>query len=153
MPISEDHAPAPTLRVVLVDTRDERRGLMRNLVDGSESGASVVAEAGDRDAALLMVDEQRADVVLLDVQMPIADGLGTIRDLRGSFPGLGIVVCSFDLDRAIVQDALAQGADACLAKPAGRGDVLAALGAACSGKPSSSEALRGMPASSAGGSA
>ena len=76
MPISEDHAPAPTLRVVLVDTRDERRGLMRNLVDGSESGASVVAEAGDRDAALLMVDEQRADVVLLDVQMPIADGLG-----------------------------------------------------------------------------
>jgi DNA-binding NarL/FixJ family response regulator len=146
MLISEDHAPAPTLRVVLVDARQERRGLMRNLVDGSESGASVVAEAGDRDAALLMVDEQRADVVLLDVQMPIADGLGTIRDLRGSFPRLGIVVCSFDLDRAIVQDARAQGADACLAKPAGRGDVLAALGAACSGKPSSSEALRGMPA-------
>lgn len=104
---------------------------MRNLVDGCGERVSVVGEADSRDATLLLVDQQCSDIVLLDIRMPVAEGLRTIRDLRRSYPALAIVVCSFDLDPATAQEALAEGAHSCLPKPARRRDLLAALEAAC----------------------
>ncbi|MFN2502826.1 MAG: response regulator [Acidimicrobiales bacterium] len=120
--------PTPASRVVLVDARDDRRQLMRNVVGGDDAKSLLVGEADSSAAALAVVSEQQADVVILDVQMPLSEGLVTIAALRQSHPHLGIIVCSFDLDQATVQRVLDQGADMCLAKPVGRMDVLAALG-------------------------
>jgi two-component system chemotaxis response regulator CheB len=141
--------PSSTLRVALVDTRDDRRTLMRHVVDGDGKRASVVAEAESRDAALLVVDQERADAVVLDIRMPVPEGLRTIRDLRRSFPRLGIVVCSFDLGPATVEHALGEGANTCLAKPASRQDLIAALEAACLSEPSSSVHIAATLAASA----
>ena len=121
-----------TVRVVLVDARDERRNLMHHVVEGDGQRALIVGEARSQDAALLLVNEERADAVVVDIAMPVHEGLRTIRALRRSFPRLGIVVCSFDLGGARAAQALAEGADACLAKPASRHDLLAALEAASS---------------------
>src|SRR5438105_4913466 len=114
-------------RLVLVDTRHERRELMRRVVAGDDAIAILVGEAASRRAALAMVEEQRADAVVLDVRMPLAEGLTTISALRERYPQLGIVVCSFDLDRPTVQRVLGEGADAYLAKPVSRSDVRIAL--------------------------
>lgn len=120
--------PTPASRVVLVDARDDRRQLMRNVVGGDDAKVILVGEADSTATALAVVAEQQADVVILDVQMPLTEGLVTITDLRQRHPKLGIIVCSFDLDQVTVQRALDQGADMCLAKPVGRMDVLSALG-------------------------
>ena len=125
--MSNQPLPTPARRVVLVDARDGRRQLMRNVVEGDEAKAILVGEADSRAAALAVVDQERADAVILDVQMPVPEGLATIAALRQRYPRLGIVVCSFDLDRAMVQRVLAQGADICLAKPVHRTDVHTAL--------------------------
>ena len=125
----DEFRPASVRRVVLVDARDERRELMKRVVEGDDAVAILVGEAGTRATALAIVAEQRADSVVLDVQMPIAEGLATIRALRERYPHLGIVVCSFDLDRATLQRVLAEGADACLAKPVNRRNILTALAA------------------------
>jgi DNA-binding NarL/FixJ family response regulator len=111
--------PAMTLvpRVVLVDVRAERRQLMRHVVESGETGALVVAEADSESAALLVVEQQHADAVVLDIQMPVQQGLETIAALRNRFSRLAIVVCSFHLDSGTRELALAQGADVYLAKP------------------------------------
>lgn len=152
MSVRDEAIPSSTLLVALVDTRDDRRNLMRHLVDGGGKRASVVAEANSRDAALLVVDQERADAVVLDIRMPVPEGLRTIRDLRRSFPRLGIVVCSFDLDQVTVQHALAEGVSTCLAKPASQRDLLAALEAACFSEPSSAGQIAPTLAASASGS-
>ena len=114
-------------RVVLVDTRHERRDLMRWMVGGDDAIAMVVGEADSRDGALAVVEEKAADAVVLDVHMPVAEGLATISALRTRYPQIGIVVCSFDLDKATVQRVLEEGADGCLGKPVNRRDIHTAL--------------------------
>jgi DNA-binding NarL/FixJ family response regulator len=116
----------PPLGVVLVDARDDRRSVMRQLVERIGT-ATVVAEADSRDQALLLVGQHGADAVVVDVRMPVAEGLATIAALRQLSTALGIVVCSFDLDQGTADRALAEGADICLAKPVRPQDVQAAF--------------------------
>lgn len=115
--VTEQPSSIDALRVVLVDVRAERRQLMRHVVEGTEAGATVVAEADSQEAAVVMVDEHHADAVVIDIQMPIALGLETISALRSRYPHLAILVCSFHLDGVTQQRALAEGADVYLAKP------------------------------------
>lgn len=90
----------------------------------------MVAEADGPEAAVLAVGAEGANAVVLDVGMPVAEGLRALQALRGAFPALAIVVCSFDMGAATVTQALAAGADACLPKPVGSHDLVAALQAA-----------------------
>lgn len=68
------------VRVVVVDDEELVRMALRLVIDG-EPDLTVVAEAADGNAALRVVDEQRPDVVLMDVRMPGRDGLDTAREL------------------------------------------------------------------------
>lgn len=124
------------LRVVLVDSREERRALMTGVVEGDGGRAVVVAEADGPESAVFAVREEQAHAVVVDVWMPVAAGLRTLRALRGAFPSLGLVVCSFDMDGATVGQALAAGADACLPKPASPHELVDALAAAHRAEPS-----------------
>jgi DNA-binding NarL/FixJ family response regulator len=110
-----------------VDNRKERRDLMIGVVEGAR--AVIVGET-DGPSAAGAVDAEQPDAVVVDVRMPVSEGLQTIRALRRLFPPLAIVVCSFGLDRETVRDVLAAGADACLAKPASPYDLVSALEAA-----------------------
>lgn len=120
--------PTPAqLRVVLVDAREERRQLMIGVVEGDGGRASVVAEADGMETAEAAVREEGADAVVLDVRMPTPEGLRAIRGLRDAFPGLGIVVCSFDLLPETTQEAMLAGADSCLRKPASPHELVDAV--------------------------
>ncbi|MGH9226397.1 MAG: response regulator [Acidimicrobiales bacterium] len=132
----------PACRVVLVDARENRREVMRHVVEGDDAKAILVGVADSRATALEVVDQQRPDAVILDVQMPVPEGLATIAALRERHEHLGIVVCSFDLDEATVEAVLAHGADRSLAKPVSRADIQNAL---------SSLPHRDRPAEASGG--
>jgi DNA-binding NarL/FixJ family response regulator len=127
MEVAGYRTPSRSHRIVLVDSREERRQLMVNVVEAYADRASVVAQAGSRDSALLLVHEYQADGVVMDVRMPVGEGLATIAELRRRVPRLAIIVCSFDLDRATATKVLDHGANACLAKPVSPWELLAAL--------------------------
>lgn len=118
------------LRVVLVDAREERRKLMVDVVEGGGDRARIVGEADSLEAARRAIDEECGDAVVVDLRMPTAEGLRTVQQLRRVFPRLGIVVCSFDLSRATIEEALLAGADAYLPKPASPYELVGALDAA-----------------------
>lgn len=127
---AHETAVVSQLRVVLVDAREERRKLMFDVVESRGDRARVVAEADSLEAARRAIDEESADVVVVDLRMPTAEGLRTVQELRRTFPRLGIVVCSFDLSRATIEEALLAGADAYLPKPASPYELVGALDAA-----------------------
>ncbi|MFE1795042.1 response regulator [Streptomyces sp. NPDC059517] len=97
------------VRVVIVDDEELVRMALRLVIDG-EPDLTVVGEAADGNAALTVVDEQRPDVVLMDVRMPGRDGLDTTRELlTRQAPPRVLMLTTFDSDD-LVLGALRAGA-------------------------------------------
>lgn len=131
---SADVAVVEDVRVVAVDRHSERRRVMCQLLERSFAPEQI-AEADSRAAALELVDRCHPDVVVLEIQMPLDEGLATISALRRVSPRPRIVVCSFHRDAATIQGALDRGADSYLTKPAGSAEFRAALGPLATERP------------------
>jgi DNA-binding NarL/FixJ family response regulator len=114
-------------RVLLVDPRFERRALMRVVVETGPEGGTVVAEAGTADGAVGAIDHSDVDTAVIEIQMPVAEGLRTIAAMRAGHPSLVIVVCSFHTDTSTRREAFLAGANGYLSKPVSPGDLHAAF--------------------------
>jgi DNA-binding NarL/FixJ family response regulator len=117
---------AAVRNVVLLDPRDERRAITALLVDRSTL-LSVVGSVGTLAEAETRIRTGQAEVVLMEIQMPVAEGLDAVGALRHQFPDLWIVVCSFHADSATRAAARLQGADGYLSKPLQIDDLLTFL--------------------------
>lgn len=109
------------VRVVAVDPRSERRQMIRRLLEDFVPPAEI-AEADSTAAAMELVDRFHPELVVLEIQMPLEQGLDTITALRLVSPQPRIVVCSFHRNAATIQGALDRGADAYLTKPVNSAD-------------------------------
>src|SRR3954465_12095169 len=87
--------PTSPVRVVVVDPRPERRSLVRFMLQTGGTNALVTGEAGTRAEAVAMVDTLDVDALVLEIQMPVEEGLRTIADVRMRTPRVRIAVCSF----------------------------------------------------------
>jgi two-component system response regulator MprA len=105
------------VRVVVIDGLHDRGRLMRHVVEQSGLDVTVVGYADGPVTAVEAVTRLRPHAVVLEIQLPIAQGLDTVSALREDFPDLSIIVCSFHAGAATKRDALARGADAYLVKP------------------------------------
>lgn len=114
---AESPDQAAETRIVVVDTHHDRRQLMRYVLDLGSSKQAAVTFADGPETAVAAVERLEAHAALVEVQLPVADGLETVRQLRQAVPKLRIVVCSFFGDPATVAMALSLGADDYLKKP------------------------------------
>lgn len=104
-------------RIVLVDSKTERRAVLRSILVLALGPTSVVAQAADRIEALQAVGTTEANAVILDLDMPHNEGVETIACLREAYPSLVLVVCTFGHHATTRRQATDAGADAYLAKP------------------------------------
>ncbi|MFD0586255.1 response regulator transcription factor [Dactylosporangium darangshiense] len=119
------------ITVVVADDQALLRGGVRIVLE-SEPDIAVVGEAADGRQALDLVRELRPAVLLLDVRMPVLDGLGVLAALAGD-PGTRVVVLTtFDLDE-YVYAALRAGAAGFLLKDAEPAELLQAVRVAARG--------------------
>jgi len=120
------------LRVVVADDQASvREGLV--LLLGGLPGIDVVGAAADGQQALELVAEHKPDAILLDLHMPVLDGIAATRRLTAEHPGVAIVVLTTYVDDNSVLDALRAGARSYLTKDADRTDIARALQAAAGG--------------------
>jgi DNA-binding NarL/FixJ family response regulator len=125
-------APMP-IRILLADDHPVvRDGLAAML--GTQPDFEVVGEAGTGAAAVSEAERLRPDVVLMDLEMPVLDGIEAIRRLRVADPSIQVVVLTaFDTDERIF-GALQAGAQGYLLKGAPRAEIFAAIRTVSSGK-------------------
>lgn len=112
------------IRVVVVDDEHLVRGGLRMILD-AQADIEVVGEAADGESAVAQVRTLLPDVVLLDVQMPVMDGLEAARQIV-ALPGCRarvVMLTTFDLDE-YVHEAIRAGASGFLLKDT-RAEVLA----------------------------
>lgn len=103
------------IRVLLADDQDLVRAGF-GVILGSEPGITVVGEARNGEEAITRVLALRPDVVCMDVQMPVMDGLEAARRIAGLVPGTSVLILTtFDRDDYLF-DALMAGASGFLLK-------------------------------------
>jgi DNA-binding NarL/FixJ family response regulator len=101
-----------TIRVVIVEDQTIVRQGLRSLL-GLSGDIEIAGEAADGEEALGVIEQTKPDVVLLDLRMPKLDGVGVLKQLRGTPPAL--ILTTFD-DDANLFDAVRAGAKGWLLK-------------------------------------
>lgn len=116
----------PPIRVVIADDQGMVRSGLRSLLD-AEQDIETVAEARDGEEACSVVEAHDPDVVLMDIRMPVLDGLAATRRLvsAGSRSRI-LVLTTFDLDENVFR-ALRAGASGFLLKDAPAEDLAEAI--------------------------
>ncbi len=109
-------------RVVIIDDTEDLRDLLRLAL--TRGGFDVVAEAGDGQQGIEQVREQRPDIVLLDLAMPVMDGIEALPSLRRLVPDAKIVVLSGFGAQQMSARAVAAGADGYVQKGAPLNTIL-----------------------------
>lgn len=122
-----------TIRVLLADDQPLVRAGLRRIIDADPT-VTVVGEAEDGLSAVRQAEALRPDLVLMDVRMPVFDGIEATRRLtEAENPARVIVLTTFGLDEYVLA-ALRSGASAFVLKEAPPEDILGAIHSVASGK-------------------
>jgi response regulator NasT len=122
--VAETQAGAARRRVLIAE--DEaliRLDLAEMLV---EEGYDVVGEAGDGETVVRLAEELKPDLVILDIKMPIMDGLAAAEKIAGARLAPVVILTAFS-QRDLVERARAAGAMAYLVKPFQKSDLVPAI--------------------------
>jgi PAS domain S-box-containing protein len=122
----QPRAKAGALRVVLADDAEDIRLLLRLALTTSQ-GFDVVAEAADGEEAVRAVAEHKPDVILLDLSMPVMDGLQAIPEVLRVSPNTRVVVLSGFDETRMQPVAIELGAHAYLQKGEAANDIVQTL--------------------------
>jgi DNA-binding NarL/FixJ family response regulator len=126
------YGPDRPIRVVVVDDQELVRTGFRVILD-VEDDIEVVGEASDGSAAIDVVARHRPDVVLMDIQMPLLDGIEATRRLVGDAAETTVVILTTFLREDYIVDAVRAGASGFLLKNAPAEDLLHAVRVAARG--------------------
>ena len=109
------------IRILIVDDSAVMRSLLRSVI-ATDPAFEVAGTAADGATALNAISLNAPDLVLLDVEMPVMDGLATLRQLRSRGHKMPVVMCSSLTHRGakVTIEALAIGASDYVAKPSGQ---------------------------------
>lgn len=104
------------LRILIADDFQETRRNTRLMI-ATLNNVEVVAIASNGQQAVEMTKEQRPDIVILDVNMPVMDGLTAFKHIVESYPGTGCIIISAENNPVTVKKAMSIGIQEYLVKP------------------------------------
>lgn len=114
------------IRVLIADDHTIVRSGLRLLLE-AEPDIDVVGEAGDGEAALELVKTLQPNVVLIDVAMPIIDGMEATRRIRASWPEINVLALTMHRTDEYFREMLKAGASGYILKGADTSDLINAV--------------------------
>jgi DNA-binding NarL/FixJ family response regulator len=130
-----------SIRVLVADDQAAVREGLATLLDLTP-GIEVIGEARDGAEAVRLVAEHTPDVVLMDLHMPVTDGIEATARIAREHPEVRVVVLTTYADNASIQGALRAGALGYLTKDADRVQIARAVQAAANGQAVLDEAVQ-----------
>jgi NarL family two-component system response regulator LiaR len=121
------------IRVVLVDDHAQMHGIVQGIL-ASTPEIKLVGQAGNGQEGIVLCEQYQPDIVLMDVVMPIMDGIEATKVLHERFPNLKILVLSSFQDHESVYAMLRNGAVGYLTKSSLAQDLAETIRATCQGK-------------------
>lgn len=125
--------PRPAVTVVLADDHPLIRQGLRAMLEESPE-VRVLAEAGDGNELLDAVAEHRPDVVVVDIRMPVVDGLEAVRRLKVEFPEVRALMLTVHDEDAYVTEAVRAGATGYLLKTVSSDELIKGILTVAEGK-------------------
>jgi len=132
-----------TIRILLADDHTVVRKGLRMLLE-SQEGLTVVADAANGRETVALAEKHVPNVIVMDVAMPILNGIEAARQISAKNPQIAIVFLSMHSDEAYVLKALKAGARAYLLKDSAEYDLINAVKAVSEGKAFFSPAISKM---------
>ncbi len=114
------------IRIIIVDDHQLIVDGMKALLAG-EDDLQVVGEASNGKEALKLLELVETDLVLLDIDMPVMNGIDTAKQLRKLYPDLSIIILSMHAEQGLVKNLVEIGADGYLLKNSSRDEVMEAI--------------------------
>jgi len=128
------------IRVLLVDDHGVVRKGLRFVLD-QEPGFAVAGEAADGREAVRLARELQPDVVVMDIAMPLLNGIDATAQIVKQRPSTGVLILSMHNDEAYLLRALECGARGFLLKDTAEEDLVRAVRVVAQGKPFFSPAI------------
>src|ERR1051325_4765489 len=129
-----------SLRVLIADDHGVVRQGLRALLEKSAE-VSVVGEAADGREAVRRAAELRPNLVIMDIAMPLLNGIEAASQIIGRDPDIKVNMLSMYSDESYILRALSAGAKGYLLKDSAESDILPAVGAVAQGRPFFSPAI------------
>ena len=102
-------------KILIVDDHEQFRGGLKQLID-SKPDMQVIGEAENGQRAVTLASELRPDLILMDVKMPVMDGIEATRRILAESPGMKIISLSMYTDNFINAGMMSAGCMGCLVK-------------------------------------
>ncbi len=126
MPFTTAHpgTPSDPVQVMLVDDSAVVRGMIARILE-AEQDIKIVASVANGELAVASAAKHHPDVVILDIEMPVMDGITALPKILAASPGVKVVMCSTLSTRnaEITLKALELGATECIAKPSNTSEL------------------------------
>ena len=106
--------PKP-LRIIIAEDHAMIRQTLAGFLHEQE-GITMVGEAGNGEELLSLLNSRNADLVLLDLHMPVMNGAETLRVLKSRFPDIKVVIISMDFGPYLLEEYTRRGADGYIPK-------------------------------------
>jgi two-component system, NarL family, response regulator LiaR len=122
-PKNENINPAKIIKILIADDHPLFRQALKNLIE-NQTDMKVTGQAGDGGEALKLAEELRPDVIIMDIGMPVMDGLEATRQIKLLYPDIAILVLTVHTDQEHILGILKAGAAGYLTKVAIGDDVV-----------------------------
>ena len=122
------------LRILIADDHEIVRKGLKTLL-ASRSGWAICAEAGTGREAVALAAKHRPDIVVMDIAMPVLNGLEATRKIRKLLPKTQVVILSFHYSDQLVREVFNSGARAYVLKSDASDELLRAIEALANNRP------------------
>lgn len=121
------------IKVLIADDHDLiRQGLKR--IISLEDDFSIVGDAENGEAALNILKDYQCDVALLDVNMPLLNGIEVLKEIKRQRNNIKVIILTVESDKKTIREAIKVGADGYMLKDSAGDEIVNAIKAVHSGE-------------------
>ena len=131
------------IRIIMADDHPIVRQGLRQMIE-ADPALLIVAEAGDGEAAIALIETHRPDIAVLDIDMPKLDGFGVVRELQRQKIDIEVVMLTMHSEEEVFQAAMDLGVKGYVLKDSAITDIVNSIKSVAEGRPFLSPSLSAL---------